>query len=614
VPAAKRVAARRPPIPTPTHWAALVAPALLAMSPAVIVPGALNRFVFGKLAFATAGVALALLVPSRTRLPKLFAWGVAAASAVLALAALTSAAPYASFFGRAPRYEGVFVIALYAGALVAGARLLGAGSDPRTSRWFGRWLAVATLLIALLAVLEAAGLRPLSTDVSRPGSLLGNASDEGAFGVLAAGVLGALALRSRDVLTAAGAVAAVGIVVLSESRGALAGLIVAALVVGWFAGDRRVRLTLAAVVVAAVGLAFAVPSSRDRLLGQSPLSAHTAHGRSLLWSESLSLVGDHPLLGVGPSRFEVAIQPEHDVRWQRDVGPQDPPDSPHNWLLQAASAGGVLLLALALALAGGVLFLGRRAVRARSDGNALALGALAGVTGYGVALLAHFTSPGPTGLAALLAGALVAVPRQPEAVARRPLRVVAVAAYGVLALVFVFAGVAEIWLRAAILDTARGDYAAADRGFSVVEHLRPWDADVSLVAAHAFAQQALLDAEALPVASVWTGDATVHLGDDPQLLVDKASVAEARGDFPSAVALLSAVLGVDPADPVVLLRRGVVHAEAEDYPAAERDLRRAAEISPRSPDPWTDLAVVYDLQGRAADAARAREQARQLSR
>ena len=44
--------------------------------------------------------------------------------------------------------------------------------------WFLDWLAVTALLVGAEAVLETAGLRPLVSDVTRPGSLLGNASDE----------------------------------------------------------------------------------------------------------------------------------------------------------------------------------------------------------------------------------------------------------------------------------------------------------------------------------------------------------------------------------------------------------------------------------------------------
>ncbi|MGH2872826.1 MAG: hypothetical protein ACRDL5_10260, partial [Solirubrobacteraceae bacterium] len=62
--------------------------ALLAIGGAVFLPGALNRFVFPKLAVAAIGVALAATVPARGRLPRAAVAILAAGSAVLIAAAL----------------------------------------------------------------------------------------------------------------------------------------------------------------------------------------------------------------------------------------------------------------------------------------------------------------------------------------------------------------------------------------------------------------------------------------------------------------------------------------------------------------------------------------------
>ena len=77
--------------------------------------------------------------------------------------------------------------------------------------------------MALLTLAETLGLRPLESDVSRPGALLGNASDQGAWGVLALGPLLAAALRAPSRTAIGGSVAAATVVVLSGSRGALLG-------------------------------------------------------------------------------------------------------------------------------------------------------------------------------------------------------------------------------------------------------------------------------------------------------------------------------------------------------------------------------------------------------
>jgi O-antigen ligase len=583
---------------------------LLAVAPAMIVPGALDRFVFGKLFVAAAGAALAFLARPAGRLPRLFVVGGAAAGVVLVIAAIVSTSPWASLSGRAPRYEGVFVLATYAAAAVAGARLLGPADTTQRRQWFLRATAVTAALVAVLAVLESFGLRPLSTNVARPGSLLGNASDEGAYAVLAAGVLAAAAVRSRDLLVTVGAAAAAVTVVLSGSRAALVALVVAAVVVAVLSGGRRPRVVVAVAALAAVALAFIVTPTRDRLLEASPLAAHTAHGRVLLWQESLALLGHHPLAGVGPSGFEVSIQHEHDARWQREVGPQDPPDSPHDWLLQAGAAGGVPLLLLALLIAAAVVVHGIRRVRGDPD-DVLAVGALAGLIGYGVALLAHFTAPGETPYAAVLAGALVASPLAAGQPGRRRRDVATGVVLAAVAFVFVFAAAADIVLRSAFVAAEHGDVDTADQRFHAAANLRPWDVDVALMAVHAFAQLSLDDPAARTLAGAWITDAPQTR--DPQFLVDQATVDEAGHDYPTAVELLTAALAADHDDPSILLRRGVVHAEAHEFAAAESDLLRAASLSPDSPDPWRDLAIVYREQGRAADAARASQEAQRRS-
>ena len=116
-----------------------------------------------------------------------------------------------SSLGRPPRYEGAVALPVYLGAFVAGARLLGPRRAPGSTAWLLDGLAVAALAIGIEAALEAAGLRPLLSNVSRPGSLLGNASDQGAWALLALGPLAAVAIRLRGALHRAGAVgAAVG--------------------------------------------------------------------------------------------------------------------------------------------------------------------------------------------------------------------------------------------------------------------------------------------------------------------------------------------------------------------------------------------------------------------
>ena len=182
-----------------------VALALFALSGAVFLPDAFDRFDFPKLAVSAAAIALALSVAPRGRLPRAVIAAVAAGVLLLAIGALSSDAALTRLIGRPPRYEGVIGLSIYIGAAVSGARLLGPSRTPGETVWFLDWLAVATVAVAVIAVLETAGSYPLQSNVARPGSLLGNASDQGAWAALVLGPLLAVALTRRRPLQIAGA-------------------------------------------------------------------------------------------------------------------------------------------------------------------------------------------------------------------------------------------------------------------------------------------------------------------------------------------------------------------------------------------------------------------------
>lgn len=582
------------------------------MVPAVIVPGGLNRFVFGKLLIAAVGLVLAFVASARGTLPRTIRWMMLAGSATLLISALLSDSPQSAIFGRADRYEGVFVLATYVLAASAGARLLGPDKPVSATRIALNAMAVCALLIGAFAVLEAFGLRPLSTDLDRPGSLLGNASDEGAFAALYAGPLLVAALRRRQPLLIAGAGAAVVTVVLSASRGALVGFAVVLVAIG-LASSRRSRLPTLAVLAGTAALALIVPFTRDRLLGASPLSGATISGRSLLWRETLSLLAGHWPFGVGPSGFENAIVGEHDLRWQRTVGPANPPGSPHNWILQVLCAGGVVLLLIVAVL---VVLTTRSALRlVRQEGDGWHLGIAAGLVGYGAALLFHLSSPGTTLPACVLAGSVLAVrpvAAHTRAPGRQALQIGAVVSSAALAVIFLLASAAEVELRAAVTAAARGDLAGADADFRAARALRIWDVDLPAKALHEFAVRAQAgDKAAVSYGSRWSARVR-PVADDEQVAQNRATILDAAGNHAAAAAVLDGLLRRDPYNPMVLVFRGVVHAEMHDYQGALRALRRATDVEPDNALAWQDLAFVHAALGQPQQADAARAKARQL--
>ena len=603
---------------------ALAALGLLLLGPIVILPGGLDRFVLIKVAAVAAGGCLGLLVPRAGRLPRSATVLVCLGAGVLLAAAAFGAQPMAQVLGREPRLEGAFVLAAYVLAAVAGARLLGPGRGGDVDTMVIRLLTIAAVVVAVLGLLEALGWTPLTSSTSRPGSLLGNASDEGAWAVLVLGPLVAYALRRRDPWSLVGSAAALLAIAASGSRGALVGGLVVLAVLALLSRERRASLLCLAAALGMGAVGLLLPATRVRLDGADSLAAATVPGRGLLWSETLSLLGRHPLLGLGPGGFSDAIPALHDERWYVTTGSAVPPDSPHSWPLQALSAGGPVLLVLALLLGGLTLAKGWHTAsdallvgEARAPAGLLAAGLLAGLAGYGTALLVHLTSPGPTAAAAFFGGALLSMPVSDEDDPRlsRRWRGVAPALAGALAVVLFLGALAEIPLRQAIIRADAGDLAGADAAFATASRLRPWDPDLGAAAGHAFAVLASAGSTAAASrATPWLTVASAQLPRSVPVMIDQASVAEASGDFATAARLLATAQVADPYNPQILLRRGVVAAEQADYPAAEEFLLRAADLSPQSPEPWDDLARLYTLQGRTAEAAGATAKAAGLRR
>jgi O-antigen ligase len=533
---------------------------LLVGAGACFLPGALDRFVFPKLAVAAAGAGLALTVPARGRLPDNAKLMLGLSAGLLLLAALVSSAPLAELLGRAPRYEGLIALPVYAGALIAGARLLGPDPAAGAMAWLLDVLSVAALVIGVEAVLEAAGLRPLVSNVSRPGSLLGNASDQGAWAVLALGPLTITAFEIRQRLHVAGAIAAAAVLVTSGSRGALVGTVVVAAALIACRPRRELVIVLGCALAAAAAGVLAIPATRSRVLQTSPLSQQTATGRELLWSETLSLIDDHPLLGVGPSGYVDSIPVYHDRRYEREVGPQSPPDSPHDWILQAAAAGGPALALLAIALAALTLARGWRSIRGNSPAardrrrsagegeSVVRAGMLAGLAGYATALLFHFTTAGTAPLAALYAGALLSRATNPTPRAR--LTAPLVALYGFLVALLAAAAFAELPLRSALIEAAAGNLGAANNDFRLARDLRPWDAGVAQIAAHAYAVLARHDVPgAAPLGASWAAKELSAYPDSIQGLEDAASLQMALGHRVRAEELLRSAQRLEPRNP-----------------------------------------------------------------
>ncbi len=425
-------------------------------------PGALDRWTLPKLLLIVLAALVALAATPRGRLPRsVIVLGLVGA-ALIVVSALLAADPLSAALGRWPRFDGLIALSGAAVAAWLGARMLGPGSTteaslpsssvatrsavPAPARGLARATAIGAGLLALMTAAEQFGLRPIPTDLDRPGALLGSASDQGAVAAVALIMLVALNLgegardmpptsgqdgapapsrtlaRAEQVLIVAGAVGALATVVASGSRAAL---LAAALGLVTVAGLRLAQgtpkkwRTLAPIGVALAGLtvgALALPSTAQRLLGGDALAAESAADRLLIWADTLAVIAAHPVIGTAPGRYLDSVTAAHREAWFSAVGPDTQLDSPHSLPLQLLVGGGpaLVLIALAvLALAARGLQRGLAAMgltpHARADAHVL-IAAAGGVVALLTALLVQPTAAATLLLLGLLVGALVAVP------------------------------------------------------------------------------------------------------------------------------------------------------------------------------------------------------------
>ncbi len=314
----QRVAPRPAPIPPGRRRAATVGLWLLVASSIFFLPDAFVRWFLPKDALAAIAVVLASVAVARGRLPR---WFVAAASAALAVALLSvliSAAPGVQLWGRWPRYEGLVTLPVYFGAVWVGARLLGPAAPAASLRTLVRAIATAAVALGLVSLLEAVGARPIATDLARPGSLTGNATDQGVLGAIFCAMLILPVLRAwaeprkafaeRAWLSTALLFAAATVIVSASRAGLLAAVTVLGIlmVLEIVPSTSRRRLHLVGLTALAgmvlIGGALTVPFTRSRLLGASPLSTQSLEGRFIFWSDAADVLAERPL-GVGVSGF-----------------------------------------------------------------------------------------------------------------------------------------------------------------------------------------------------------------------------------------------------------------------------------------------------------------------
>lgn len=567
---------------------------LAVLAPLCWIPGGFSRFVLAKLLVSAVAVLAAALTRPHGALPRAVVIAGTGWMAVFTLAAFVGDTPYASLVGRWPRYEGLPVLALYGATCWAGARVVGRGEEGRAPLSYA--VGSLALILAAFSVLDVLGVTPLGpSGEQRSGSVLGNATDQGAVAMLAALVLAGPALRLGGLgsrvraFEVAGLTAAVATVAISGSRTALGltllGLVVTVVLqVRTNACDRQAhgptggRSSLVALtggsaaLVGLVLLALAVPSTRERLLGLG-----TAEGRLHQWHLTLGLVGDHPLLGIGANRYVDVFPAYEDAAFVDFTGPQRLADSPHSVILQVLVAGGLLLLVSTLV---GVVVVARRVRAALLERQHVRPAAVA-VAAYLALACVNFTTAGPTCLAAFLLGTVLAV--GPEARERYRLQLPVAAVCAALAVVLAAACLGDRALQRGLDVADRRSVTAAGDEFDEAVRWRAWDVAARLIPARVLAEQAAAgDPEAALRAEAFARAALSRVPSSHEALVALAVSLSAQGRLDEARDVLDRAVAGAPQRPDAYVQRAIARAGLGEVDAALVDLRRAQEISPGS--------------------------------
>lgn len=583
--------------------AARIALAAAGIAPFLLDPFGFDRWVFAKELAIVCAALVAVWMSPLGRTTAWWRWWLLSAGAVLIIGATSSAAPLAQLFGRWPRYEGLVSLGLYALAVALGARLLGGGSaDARTRRngdLFHATLSAGLCAAALIAAAQAFGVNPISTDLSRSSSLLGNASDLGIVGVVGLALFLPRAARREPLLrhrtwSWLGLGSSLLLVALSGSRGAMVGAAVALIATAACAivtqeRERSWWLTVATTVTGVAALSALTLTSRVATSGQTAQAS--AANRPRLWGASSDLLASHVLSGVGASGFEDAITVFLDDSWFADTGTGRWIESPHNVLLQVGVAGGILGLGALSAL----IILAIWHVRRHGLRGPYGPAGVIALSAAGTALLFHFTSPGTVPLLCIIAGATVCRPPS-QGIDLPYRRVLASIGIGVWALALILAIAADHRLGAGFQQLDK-DVAAAESSFSVAEALRPWDVDIPLMIAERSAARIELEGNsaAVPFAATWADSAVERLPASTRALKAHSVIAQYSGDFPTGIEALTRAAMLSPTDPQVFHRLGALQFLAGDAVSATATLERALALAPNDEDIRSTLDYVRPL-------------------
>lgn len=364
----------------------------------------------------------------------------------------------------------------------------------------------------------------------------------------------------------------------SGARAAWLGLLIASAVVAW--RDGRIRRHL---VTAVSGLVLLVVLALP-LIGTVLERAHGTSSRLDELRVATRVVANHPLLGVGPEGYRIAVSEEVDADYERAY-PRDNvlPDRAHSLLLDVALAGG---LVAAIAYAGLLVVIGRRAGRRLAVDTPARVALTASMLAYFSAQLLLFPVFELDPIAWLLAGVVVAGTAPARVRSERRVHMITIAA-GVIATLAAIAGVLDVsanrLARQALTASAEGDDVLARDYATRATRLRP-----DSIAYRMIATQVLLSADTLTATDLALSHATSAVDrsrHDPiavdlwaSSLLQRALQTGGDADGRSALAAWQTLVKRDPNRARWQLQLGRAAALLGEVDLARDAWERAAEL------------------------------------
>lgn len=526
--------------------------------------------------------------------------------AMAAASSLSGLDPFYAWFGTPDRHLGWMTLVFFGIAFV-----IGQNAYSRI-HLITRAAVLSAIGIGVYCLLEWAGRPPIDLVAisERWGGTFGSPAYLGAACVLVIPIAAAIALDPSErvawrLAAGIGATLATVAIIGSQTRGALVGLIAAALFAlpAWW---RRLARRRVFALVAAIGLILVVSLSpmRPRVWG---LFEGDMRARVDEWRMGVLVLAKYPVLGTGPEGYRIAFPGVVDADYERRYGRQVMPDRAHNGALDAGVSLGIPGLTF-YGLAAGFLVL-RAGRGVRSDALAV-IGLGAAAVGYLVQQQFLFPVAEIDPVFWLVAGLLVAATNSSEPSRRKVPRWTATLAT-TLAAVALLAGSLDVAADHRVLaayrylDPATADFATRFRPDSI----RYW-----FVASDITARRG--DEQALVEGVIRIEHALELSPADPTLRSRRAhlflALAEQTGDssdIAAAVAEYDLLAVEDPVNAQNWLRAGTAYALSGDFSLAERALNIAQDLAPNSAVPSANLARVLLAAGEPRQALAAYKRA-----